>query len=307
MTEEEVRLAFHHNAFQLKVLESSGNEFQDLFVRIMERAFPDEFEAVRPYGNQGDWKCDGRLSRCYFQCYAPNTLTDTRTIEKINDDLHGCIQKWGDSVREWTFVHNSASGLPPRVRKYVDQLREENSNIVISEWNRNRLWAVLESLPYSKRSEVLGHVPSSTEVSNFSHAELAIIVKFLARTEYDDTLIDDVLPVDEKIRRNRLGIHSRRLIMIGVGGAPKVNAYISRHPDPSLGEEIRRTIVAKYEELRHIHSDDPDLVFGNMCSFVADGSLDPKVQGAALAVVGYFFLSCDIFEIEGGWISNDSA
>ncbi len=307
MTEDEVRLAFHHNSFQVKVLESSGMEFQDLFVRIMERAFPDHFEAVRPYGNQGDWKCDGRMLGCYYQCYAPNELTDRKVIAKINEDFNGCIQKWGNSVREWTFVHNSCNGLPPTVRKNIDQLRQANPGIAISEWNRNKLWTILESISYLKRSEVLGHVPSQNEVSSFTHAELAVIVSFLAKNQYDDTLIDDVLPIEDKILKNRLGVHSRKLIMIGVGGAPRVDAYINMHPDSSVGEEIRKTVVAKYSELRYAHPREPDLVFGAMCAFVAAGSLDAKVQGAALAVIGYFFSSCDIFEREGGWISSDTA
>ncbi len=38
-----------------------GTAFQDLFADIMELAYPKDFQRIRPYGNQGDQKCDGRF------------------------------------------------------------------------------------------------------------------------------------------------------------------------------------------------------------------------------------------------------
>lgn len=41
---------------------AQGTAFQDLFADLMEQAFPGDFQRIRPYGNQGDQKCDGYLA-----------------------------------------------------------------------------------------------------------------------------------------------------------------------------------------------------------------------------------------------------
>lgn len=43
-------------------------EFQDCFLKIMEKAHAGEFFAVRPYGNAGDLKCDGYLIAWRLVC-----------------------------------------------------------------------------------------------------------------------------------------------------------------------------------------------------------------------------------------------
>ena len=57
---DEVQSAFYQLRFREAFLEKKGTEFQDWFVRLASHAFGSDFEAVRPYGKQGDLKCDGR-------------------------------------------------------------------------------------------------------------------------------------------------------------------------------------------------------------------------------------------------------
>ena len=103
--------------FRIAFLEKKGIAFQDWFVALAGHAFGPDFEAVRPYGNQGDWKCDGRQlsTGTIFQCYAPETERDQETIAKINDDFSGALAKWPKFIRGWTFVHNDPRGVPPAV------------------------------------------------------------------------------------------------------------------------------------------------------------------------------------------------
>lgn len=54
----EAFLALH---FRTAFLEKKGTEFQDWFAKLASDAHGADFEIVRPYGNQGDWKCDGRM------------------------------------------------------------------------------------------------------------------------------------------------------------------------------------------------------------------------------------------------------
>lgn len=54
----EAFLALH---FRTAFLEKKGTEFQDWFAKLASDAHGVDFEIVGPYGNQGDWKCDGRM------------------------------------------------------------------------------------------------------------------------------------------------------------------------------------------------------------------------------------------------------
>ena len=53
-------MAFYQLLCRVAFLEKKEAEFQDWFVKLASHAFGPDFEAVRPYGNQGDLKCDGR-------------------------------------------------------------------------------------------------------------------------------------------------------------------------------------------------------------------------------------------------------
>lgn len=83
--------AFYAKDFRIAFLMKKGTAFQDWFSELAGHAFGSDFEAVRPYGNQGDWKCDGRRlsTGTIFQCYAPESVSDQNTIAKIDADLAG--------------------------------------------------------------------------------------------------------------------------------------------------------------------------------------------------------------------------
>jgi len=109
--------AFNSLHFKLAFLERKGTEFQDWFAKLASDAHGADFEIVRPYGNQGDWKCDGRIvsTGTVFQCYGPETPTDKKTIAKIDEDFVGAINKWPGFMKAWVFVHNHIGGQPPAV------------------------------------------------------------------------------------------------------------------------------------------------------------------------------------------------
>ncbi|HZG44561.1 MAG TPA: hypothetical protein VEY93_16535 [Longimicrobium sp.] len=115
--------------FELEFLKKKGNEFQDFFAAIMEVRYPDDFQRVRPWGKSGDRKNDGfrRSNGQLFQVYAPNELTATDAIAKIDEDFRGAQSFWKDHLKIWTFVHNASSGLGPDVLAKLLDLRAEFS------------------------------------------------------------------------------------------------------------------------------------------------------------------------------------
>lgn len=83
--------AWYETRFELEFKTKTATEFQSFFTAIMQRRFPSDFQAVKPYGKQGDKKCDGFLGSKgrVFQVYAPEQMNSATTVAKINEDLRG--------------------------------------------------------------------------------------------------------------------------------------------------------------------------------------------------------------------------
>ena len=56
---ESIAESFFQLNFRITLLEKKGTAFENWFVSLAGHAFGSDFEGVRPYGNKGDWKCDG--------------------------------------------------------------------------------------------------------------------------------------------------------------------------------------------------------------------------------------------------------
>ncbi len=53
---------YYKREFELRYLKSRGGALQDLFLELMEHAYPDNFQRIQPHGNTGDLKCDSYLT-----------------------------------------------------------------------------------------------------------------------------------------------------------------------------------------------------------------------------------------------------
>jgi len=151
--------------------ECSPSEFQVLFESIIKRLDP-SFMPVRPYGNVGDRKCDGLLfaqdGSVVFQVYSPDEIKQKDLIDKIDEDLAGAVQHWGDTLTRWVFVYNVRRGVPPDVARLLLQKRAEYPWLELDQWSSNALWEKVKALPLQARAEILG-APNGYEHLFFSH------------------------------------------------------------------------------------------------------------------------------------------
>ena len=138
---DEVQAAFYRVLLHVAFLEKKGAEFQDWFGRLAGYAYGPDFEAVRPYGSQGDLKCDGRRvsTRTIFQCYAPYNQSDSELNKKIDEDFRGVREHWSTWMAEWVLVHNDTRGLPPSSVQLIDRLREDHPNVKVEVWTEPEL------------------------------------------------------------------------------------------------------------------------------------------------------------------------
>ena len=128
---------YYEKCFRITFLETRGDAFQQLFEVLMGKVYPDDFMACRPWGNIGDRKNDGYLPsrRILFQVYAPNEMSASEAISKINEDFEGAKEYWEKYFNEWVFVHNTHDGrLSPQVIERLEELKRENPEFRIGHW-----------------------------------------------------------------------------------------------------------------------------------------------------------------------------
>jgi hypothetical protein len=292
---DELQRSIYVDRFRLAFHTQKGTAFQDWFVRLAGHAFGADFEEVRPYGPYGDLKCDGRRisSGAVFQCYAPEAVKEADLIAKIDEDFHGARAHWGDDMQEWIFVHNDSRGLPPNAVQRLDGLRKAHPAIHISTWSEPELHALAMGLDLSALQTLFGLAASIAIVDRLVLSDLMPIIDALQR---QDSPPNPPLtpPSPEKLEKNALSEESGLFLRIGRRKSSLVDTFFRKSPRPDLGESIAEAFRTRYAELKAL--DLPaDVIFKHLQDYAGFNG-EPKRQGAALAVLAYFFDSCDIFE-----------
>jgi hypothetical protein len=185
--------AFYAKDFQIAFLTKKGTAFQDWFAELAGLALGSDFEAVRPYGNQGDWKCDGRRlsTGTIFQCYAPESASDRNTITKIDMDLAGAVEKWPDFIKSWVFVHNDPRGVPPAVATHLDVKRAEYPDVEIEIWLEPNLVKLFGLMTPDAKRLMFGIAPTQGTAHSISLFDLEPVISALENREPDPS---DVVP-----------------------------------------------------------------------------------------------------------------
>ncbi|MCP3404812.1 ABC-three component system protein [Bradyrhizobium sp. CCGB01] len=292
---DELQRSIYVDKFRLALHTQKGTAFQDWFVRLAGHAFGADFEEVRPYGSYGDLKCDGRRisSGSVFQCYAPETMKEADLIAKIDEDFHGARAHWDGNMQEWVFVHNDGRGLPPNAVQHLDTLREAHAPLQISTWSEPELLALAMGLDLSSLQALFGFAASIAIVDRLVLSDLMPIIDALQR---QDSPANPPLtpPSPEKLEKNALSEESGLFLRIGRRKSNLVDTFFRKSPRPDLGERIAEAFRTRYAELKAL--DLPaDTIFKHLQDYAGFNG-EPKRQSAALAVLSYFFDSCDIFE-----------
>ena len=292
---DSVQRSFYQLHFREAFASKKGTEFEDWFSSLAGYAFGADFEPVRAYGSQGDLKCDGRRlsTRTVFQCYAPYQMNAARLVKKISDDFHGALANWAN-MAEWTFVHNDPRGLPPAVVQHLDSLRSAHPHVTIVTWGKAELRRLTERLDLPAMEALFGIVPSSSDFETLVMEDLSPVINDLQRIDPPPGQDPPTPPSPDKLARNELSYVAAALLALGRQKEALVESYFRKHPQPDLGERIAEAFRRTYAGLRN-QGKSPDEVFCYLQQYAGSG-FSPKRQGAALAVLSYFFERCDIFE-----------
>lgn len=286
--------------FRIAFLESKGDGFQRLFERLMSKVHPNDFMACRPWGNVGDRKNDGYLpsARILFQSYAPNDLSATEAIKKINEDFEGAKDYWEKYFDEWTFVHNAPDGrLGPHIIEALTRLGQENPRIKIGHCGYEEMLAKFRQLSLLDLESWFGPSLTMEANVNLGYGDLVAVLTHISITPVPTT--SEVKDVSRgKIEANFLSQPVADFLKIGMQKSPLVAQFFNNWRNPTYGEQIALAFKNEYVALRdtapRFH---PDEIFGRLEAW-AGGTANstPTHKAAVLAVMAYLFDECEIFE-----------
>lgn len=291
---DELERLWYVNTFRVAFLEKRGTEFQDWFVKLAGYAWGDDFEEVRPYGNVGDWKCDGwRISTgSVFQCYAPRDMSASEATAKVRADFGGAVSHW-PRMRTWHFVHNDGEGLPPQVTSLFQELREAHTTLHLSPWSEPELLGLLPMLSRTHAAALFGPAPTAISFERLGYSDLQPVLDAIAQAD-PDLSQEPRAPSPAKLEHNKLSPEAADLLRAGRRKEPLVASFIDSQLNPQQGERIAQTFRDKYAELKGLGLK-ADTIFAHLHRLVGTSG-PPQQLAAGLAVLAYLFERCDIFE-----------
>ena len=265
----------------------------------MGHAFPADFVEVRPYGREGDLKCDGRLTstRTIFQCYAPRTMIAATLKQKINADFAGARVNWpGEQMARWTFVHNDREGLPASIVKQIESLRKQHPEVLIETWGYTELLQIKAKLSFAALEDVFGTVPTRPDYESMDMNDLMQVIDCLEQEDSPPSTEPVIAPSAKKLEKNALSEDAAELLRIGRRKEALVERLLAGLPRPESGEQIAEAFRHRYQQLSN-DGLSPDEVFCELYQFAGSSQVvPPRREAAVLAVLSYFFECCDIFE-----------
>lgn len=299
--------------FQKKVLSSNGQAYEDLFVAVMQNAFPD-FKPIKPQGKIGDRKNDGYIpsQSQYYQVFAPENLKKSKSdaVKKLKDDFSGLMDYWADTcpVQKYSFVMNDKyQGSLPTIETDLSEIKSVNKLDSCEVFLAKDLEDIVFSLPDDVIVSIVGFVPNPDNIANLDYSVVNEVIKHISLNKMLVTRESVLNAPDfsEKIKFNGLSIHVANLLNNASYQVGAVNDYFSLNSEFTK-QEIRDQLAGIYELLvtaLSIEGEEPavnisDIIFFDILEKVS-GTENVAAQDASLVLMAYFFEACDLFEEPG--------
>ncbi|BAT18354.1 ABC-three component system protein [Asaia bogorensis] len=282
--------------------ELDGDAFEHRFQTIAKRLWKTDFTATIPMGKRGDLKCDGfrHSTGTVYQCYGPRygQANVGAALLKIDQDLKGAKEHWGQELKEWKFVYNLYRDKVPSeiVRKIAELSRE--LEVSAAPFDRSDILGMIELLDGVSRSELYGSAPNATAMATINYHNLGRALTAIRRAISADPLKPVPLSasLSDKVKKNELSAATESFLTIGQVGVPKVEAYLASQADPEESERMAEGFKNHYENCV-ARGDEPEHIFSEMLKFAGGATGQSERDAAALAIVTRFFVTCQIFEV----------
>lgn len=302
---DDITIAWYGLHIENSLLKKNEQEYEDFFCSVMKSKYLDDFQLIKAAGRDGDGKADGYLisEKCVYQSYAPSSgFNKNKLIKKIEGDFKGALDKWGESLEKWVFLHNSQEGLPKYGLDLILKLRNDNPTIEITPpWGPDEIKEIILSLSVKKLVELFGPAPTHKDITSLTHEPIKTLLRAMSRRESKKI---DIAPVAiDKLEFNKLSDDVEVLLTAGRRKEKLVDDLLQHWPDPEYGEELAESFRNKYQSLA-LEITNPDEIFSELRLFSGGENDDIAAQVSSLAVLSYFFERCDIFEnAPEGWMA----
>jgi hypothetical protein len=294
---DETQQLFYRLAFREKFFKARGNVFQELFTDLMQYAHKSNFKKVRPYGKEGDLKCDGYLSshKCVFQCYAPLTLKEANLVKKIEEDFRGAKEHWNDLMDEWIFVHNGYDGLPGRAIQFLERIDAAEDRISVKHWTLDEMLNELDKLSQNDFILFLGQQPTADDIRSVNRQNLETAIKHLTQIQANPEIVIKA-PSPQKLFHNNLSKDTQDFLQMGRQRDHAVQVFFETYPNPAVSDSIAESYRSYYKSLK-AQNCYPEEIFSRILSYSGFGKgASSSVSAALLTIIAYFFDRCEIFE-----------
>jgi hypothetical protein len=291
--------------FKLKVYESNGQAYEDLFVKIMQYD-NNKFESIKPQGQFGDRKNDGfdKTIGKYYQVYAPEDLqkSQSNSIEKLNTDFDGLYKHWNHlhKINEFFYVLNDKyKGTFPTLHEELSKLSNKYENISFSTFLPKDLEDIFLNLDEDKIMSIIGGIPNVDSINNMDYKILNEVVKHLMnyKTSYTPPITPENPDFNKKIEFNNLSKYTGSLLTLANYQSYILDEYFSSNSEFTKNE-LRDIFNSLYQEaLKSIEEQEnkSDLVFFYILD-KASPSSEKALKDSVLVLMSYYFEYCDIFE-----------
>ncbi len=290
-----------------KIINLSGNSFQDFCDRLGLALYPDDYTPVRAGGSKGDMSNDGYCpkARIFFAAHATRGEDISKTKTKIKGDLEGCITKHSD-VQRWIYLTNDT--LVGEVETHVDDLRREHSSVTIETWSHKIIAGKILELSNTSIETVLDMVLNLSEQASNQGGDIQewniiddIFVTVIARLKSINGYVDKVrINLEDKIKLNFENEDDRGTVRSYFFYAlTKVSLIEQRiqEEDGDIQNDLHSHLLNQYYELKLAGHKNIHILHELFKIFIPAGKeADPTYSNLSKAFVLFFFDDCTIFE-----------
>lgn len=299
--------------FKLKVHESNGSAYENLFAQVMQLSRA-TFTKVAPYGNQGDRGNDGfeKAVGRYFQIYAPQTPQSNidTAIKKAETDFKSkLIPHWGalGPVKEYFFVFNDKyHGTNYPLEKTLSRIKSSHKLNDAGVFLSSHLEDEFMQLQEDRIMSVIGGLPDENSKEGLDYSVLNEVIKFiqdspLPTSNHGKLVVPDI---DKKIMFNGLK-QAGYWLKSKQAETWQVDDYFKRNSNFAK-QDLRNHLSALYNESVTAYPDALGQESGADIRFIAIleriapptgvPSHDRLRREVGLVVMAKYFETCDIFE-----------
>jgi predicted house-cleaning noncanonical NTP pyrophosphatase (MazG superfamily) len=135
------------------------------------------------------------------------------------------------------------------------------------------------------------------EIAGIGFAEMEVVAKYIVSAPSDPEKSLQRIAPEEKMRRNGLTDNIRILLDMGFAKASEVGDFVQTvgTRDPKFPERLKAGLLTEYKR-RFAMGERGDALFLGLLGYASGTSRDMLRRAAGLAVLGYFFELCEVFE-----------